>query len=126
MGDHDAVLLHQRGLVIGAVDAVRHDSGHAAAEQAVPAVALAVEFCAGAQLGDPRDLTRILGQVTLRRYVVFSCQFAETAHILVTRAGVKRGVIIGRTGPACRVFSVRQVSSQRRVSARPAAADGSR
>ena len=87
MGDHDAVLLHQRGLVIGAVDAVRHDGGHAAAEQAVPAVALAVEFCAGAQLGDPRDLTRILGQVTLRRYVVFSCQFAETAHILVTRAG---------------------------------------
>ena len=87
MGDHDAVLLHQRGLVIGAVDAVRHDGGHAAAEQAVPAVALAVEFCAGAQLGDPRDLTRILGQVTLRRYVVFFCQFAETAHILVTRAG---------------------------------------
>ena len=87
MGNHDAVCLHQRGLVVGAVDAVGHHGGHIPAEQAVPAVTLAVELCAGAQLGHPGNLARILGEVALCGHVVFGGQLTQSGHILVPGAG---------------------------------------
>ena len=64
-----------------------HHGGHVVAEQAKPAVTLAVEFCVGAKLGHPCDLARVLREMTLRRYVIFGGQLAQALHVFVAGAG---------------------------------------
>ena len=82
-----AVPEHPLLLGLAGVDAVRHDAGIAAAEEAELVIGVAVEFALGAKLADPVDLAVIFGQVALHRQVVLFAQARKAEHQIVRAGG---------------------------------------
>ena len=86
MRDEHAVFAHQLQLLLRGMDAVRHDAGVVAAEEAEAVIGVAVKSGIRAKLAHPRDLAEVLGEVALHGQIVFFDQTAQTAQQLV-RAG---------------------------------------
>ena len=83
----DAVLQHPLLLGLAGVDAVRHDTGIAAAEQAKLVIGVAVELALGAKLADPVDLAVVFGQMALHRQIVLFAQARKAEHQIVRAGG---------------------------------------
>ena len=91
MGDEDAVFPHQLRFLPAAVDAVGHDAGVVAAEQAVAVIGLAVESRAGAKLPHPGDLTEILRKMALDGQMIPLRQTPQALQQLVSAGGHETG-----------------------------------
>ena len=87
MRHKDAVLQHPLLLGLAGVDAVRHDTGIAAAEQAKLVIGVAVEFALGAKLANPVDLAVVFGQMALHRQIVLFAQARKAEHQIVRAGG---------------------------------------
>ena len=82
-----AVPEHPLLLGLAGVDAVRHDTGIAAAEQAELVIGVAVELALGAKLADPVDLAVVFGQMALHRQIVLFAQARKAEHQIVRAGG---------------------------------------